>query len=511
MTCDGRKERKSDFFYSEVSSAWYLVAGGNYLRCLYLLRLMEAKNRNGLGAFFEARSVAVIGSFREQWMGGYGVIKNLLNFGFTGKIYPINPSCSDVLGMKAYPGVNQVTDTIDLAIVITPASVVPTIIQQCAQQGIKAAIITSDGFAEAGEEGARLQQELMNIAHHTGIRLIGPNTIGIVSTANTLVTTPYFTGYNKIRKGVIAYAGQTGIVGAQALPLEDCAYSISKMCDFGNKCDVDEIDLLEYLAADSETKVIAMHLEDIKDGRRFINVARRVVSLKPVLMLKPGRTEASIKAVSSHTGSLVGDDKVYDSALKQAGIIRLRTWQEFLEIPKIFASQPLPGGNRVAIVTLTGGVGIMAVDAAVESGLTIAQLSSSTIDKLAELSPRLVGNPIDFGQAWTMVKDYPLTLEPVIATVLDDTGVDCAAVILWTASMPEIPAIVDTFRRLRHRVSKPIVVWIYSTKLAVAQELRRELETLGLPTYSNLETAVKALGVAAEYAQVKSHLNNELG
>jgi len=468
---------------------------------------MELKHNGGLGIFFAARNVAVMGSFREGWMGGYGVIKNLRDFGFSGTVYPVNPSYSEVLGMAVYPTVNHVADDIDLAIVITPSQVVPAVIEQCAQKGIKAAIIVSDGFAETGREGARLQQKVVHIARHAGIRLIGPNTIGIADTATGLVTTPYFTGYDRIQRGATAYASQTGIVGAQALPLEDCAYPVSKICDFGNKCDVNEIDFLEYLAADPETKVIALHLEDIKDGRRFMDVARKVVAHKPVLILKPGRNAASIKAVASHTGSMAGADQIYDSAFKQAGIVRLNTWQEFLDIPRVFASQPSPKGNRVAIITLSGAAGIMAIDAAVESGLDVAHLSSVTDDRLAKISPRLASNPVDAGQVAPFVSDFTATLESIISTVLADDNVHCAMLILWAASSSDAQDTADVFRRLKQQVSKPMTIWIYGPKLSAKEELSRALEALGFPTFSNLETAAKALGIAARYAEVKSHLN----
>ena len=469
----------------------------------------ELNRNSNLGTFFEARSVAVIGSFKEAWMGGYGVVKNLLNFGFCGNIHPINPSYSEVLGMTAYPTVNHVTDPIDLAVIITPSHVVPQIIEQCAHKGVKAAIIVSDGFAETSREGARLQRQLVDIARSFGIRIIGPNTIGIVNTATGLVTTPYYTGYNRIQRGAIAYASQTGIAGAQALPLEDCGYPISKICDFGNKCDVNEIDLLEYLAADPETEVIAIHLEDIKDGQQFMATARSVVAHKPVLILKPGRSEASAKAVASHTGSLAGPDQIYDSAFKQAGIVRLDTWQEFLDVPKVFASQPLPAGNRVAIVTVSGAAGIIAIDAATESGLTVAELSSVTIDKLASLSPRLASNPVDIGQVATLVNagDFTATLESTMATVLADNGVDCAIMALWATSTSEAEATADMFRQLRQQFSKAMAIWIYGPKLSARDELSRQLEVLGVPTYLNLETAAKALGIAATYAKVKSRLN----
>ena len=282
---------------------------------------MKAHDRGVLRAFFEPSGVAVIGSLREGWSGGYGVIENLLHFGFAGNIYPINPSYSEVLGMTAYPSVNQVTEAIDLAIVIIPPPAVPAVIEQCAQKGVKAAIIVSEGFAEASKEGAKLQEQVVGIAHRTGIRIVGPNTIGIANSANGLVTDPYPTGYNRIRRGTIAYGAQTGIMGAQALALEDCAYPISKMCDFGNKCDANEVDFLNYLVNDPETKVIALHLEDVRDGQQFMDAARKVAAQKPVLVLKPGRSEPGAKALASHTGSLAGNDQGYDNAFRQAGII----------------------------------------------------------------------------------------------------------------------------------------------------------------------------------------------
>jgi len=448
-------------------------------------------------ALFEPRNIAVIGSFKEVLMGGYGVTKSLLDFGFSGNIYPVNPVYSETLGMKVYPTADQVPDVIDLAIIVTPPSAVPTVIGQCAQRGAKAAIIVSDGFAEASKEGAILQHEVVDIAHRNGMRLIGPNTIGIINTANGLVTTPYFTGYDRIQRGAVAYSSQTGIIGAQALPYEDYACPVSKMCDFGNKCDLNEIDLLEYLADDPETKVIAIHTEDIKDGRKFMDVAQRIAANKPVLVLKPGRNEASAKAVASHTGSLAGNDQIYENAFKQAGVIRVDTWQEFLEIPKVFASQPLPQGNRIAVFTVSGAAGIMAIDAAAEHGLIAAQLSSTTTDKLSMISPRLARNPVDAGQVWTIVTDFIPTIEPMITTLLGDSNVDCILLILWTSSTAQTLALVDMFQRLKPQFSKPMTVWLYGPKLSCKEELSRELETLGVPTYLNLETAAKALGIAA--------------
>ena len=319
---------------------------------------MQSNRRNSLEAFFEPGAVAIFGSLRE-WGGlGRGVIQNLFDFGFEGQIYPVNLSYSEVMGLKVYPAVYDVEDSVDLAVVITPPTTVPGIIEQCAEKGIKAAVVVSENFAEADEDGARLQAQLSEIALRRGIRVMGPNTVGILNTANGLVTIPYLVGYEGVQKGSVGYCSQSGIAAAQCQPLEDRGYPVSKMCDIGNKCDVDEVDIMNYMADDPETKALAMHLEDIKDGRRFMDAARNLASRKPLLIFKSGRSEAGARASASHTGSLKGNDRIYSDAFKQAGAMRLNSWQEFWDIPKVFASRPLPVRNRIAIITHSGASGL---------------------------------------------------------------------------------------------------------------------------------------------------------
>ena len=471
---------------------------------------MNSQKRSDLRPFFEPGAIAIIGSFREPTGLGYGVIKNMLHFGFKGNIYPINPSFSEVRGLKAYSAVNQVAGPIDLAIVITPPPTVPAIIEQCAQKGVKAALVVSENFAEAGEGGARLQQQLKDIAHRTGIRIMGPNTIGLFNTANGLVTTPYLITHDRIRKGSIAYCSQSGFVSVHGQPLEDRAYPISKMCDIGNKCDIDEVDVLDYLADDSETKIVAMHLEDVKNGRRFMDAARKVVARKPLLILKSGRTEAGARASASHTGSLAGNEQVYDNAIKQVGAIRVNTWQEFWEVPKVFAYQPLPKGNRIAIITLTGGAGVVGVDAAIEAGLAITSFSDSTSDKLMKMSPRLASNPVDISPV-ASVADNPLTImEETIAAALKDTNVDCATIVLAAGQEAFTPLIIQMLERLMQHFSKPVTIWIYGMKFSTMLDMSRQLEARGLPTYFELETAIKALAIAASYSKIKLDLAHDV-
>jgi acyl-CoA synthetase (NDP forming) len=464
---------------------------------------MKSRNGSDLWPFFEPRTVAVFGSLKDGMGHGYWAMKNMLDFGFAGRLYPVNPSYSEVSGIKAYPGVNEIADLVDLALVITPPSTVPAIVEQCAQKGVKAAVIVSENFADAGGEGAKLQQRLVDITTRCGIRIVGPNTVGVFNAANGFTTIPYPFGYDKVRRGGIAYCSQTGIVLPQCQPIGDRGYPISKMCDVGNKCDVNEVDLLNYLAADKETKVAAMHIEDVKNGRDFLNAARSFVDRKPLIIFKPARSEAGARASASHTGSLLVNDLIYDNAIRQAGVIRANTWQEFWDIPKVFAYHSLPSGNRIAIISHSGGAGVVAADLAVESGLTLSRYTDATLEKLAKLSPRLAKNPIDLGPPLSMVDDPMSMQEEVIATVLDDTNVDCATIVLYVGAMAPASYIVQMFERLMKRISKPLTVWFYGTKLSLIEDISRQLEELGVPTYTDQETSVKALGALVQYSEFK--------
>jgi len=468
---------------------------------------MTPGKESGLKLFFEPRSVAVFGSMREPAGEGLTIIRNMLNFGFAGRIYPISRSATHASGLKAYPSVNGVDGPIDLAIVVTPPPTVLSIIDECGRKGIKAAIVATEGFAETGPDGATLQRQLVETARRYGMRLLGPNTLGILSTDYGLVTAPYSMGHNKPLSGGITYCSQTGFLTFGVHPVKDIGYRISKICDFGNKCDVNEIDILPYLADDPSTKVICMHLEDVKDGQRFMEVARQAVARKPVLILKPGRTEAAARAASSHTGSLAGDDQVHDSAFRQAGVIRLRTWREFWDIPKALSLQPLPKGNRIAIITATGGAGVMLSDAAAEFGLVPAIFTAATRRQLGQLSSRLGNNPVDVGPMMS-VREFPFSVyEDVVPAVLSDPNVDCLTAVCHLG--PPILKVFTGLAPLVSRIGKPVTILGYGIDLPEMQESVRQMEALGLPTYLDLETAVKALGVGAAYSRIRARLEGD--
>ncbi len=476
---------------------------------------MNLQSRSDLKAFFEPGSIAVIGSLREMMGTAYWLMKNLREFGYSGPIYPINPSNSgEVLGSRVYPSISEVTGPIDLAVLLTPPAVTPKTVEQCARKGVKAVIVLSEGFAESGEEGAGLQNQLRAIAGRTGIRIMGPNTFGTISSASHLATIAPWLDYVKIKRGGISFCSQTGSAGPHQMPIADWDYPISKMCDIGNKCDVDESDVLNYLADDPETKVIAMHLEDVKDGARFMEAARRVVARKPLIILKAGRTDAGARASASHTGSLMGNDLIYDTAFRQAGAIRVDTWQELWEIPKTLVYQPLPEGNRFAIVTFTGGQGVIAADAAASAGLQMAKLSEDTVRQLKEVSPRLGNNPVDVGPAMSDSRSQSSAnpfnaLEKAIDLTLNDPNVDCATITFSTGRqiVPIYPMVVDMLQNLISNAGITTNVWIYGTSLAAIEELARQLLSRGIPAYFDLNIAIKALGCAASYSQ-KSMLNS---
>ena len=294
-----------------------------------------------------------------------------------------------------------------------------------------------------------MQREVVEAARRAGMRILGPNTLGVYNSANCLITDPYPMGGNKPLRGGVSYASQTGLLTFGVHPIKDHGYPINKIFDFGNKSDVNELDLLPYLAEDATTSVICVHLEDIRDGPGFVDVARRVAARTPVLLYKTGRSAAGAKAAASHTGALAGDDEVLYHALKQAGVVRLRTWQEFWEIPKALAMQPLPKGNRVAVVTATGGGGVISMDAAAEAGLAAATFSAETLEALNRVSPRLARNPIDVGPLMS-VRESPFVIyEEVVPLILRDPQVDCAAFICHVS-----PPLVEVFTRLAPEIAK---------------------------------------------------------
>ncbi len=465
--------------------------------------MTNSNQGDSLHPFFYPKRIAVIGSLKEGLFGGFVVIKSLLNAGYQGEIFPVNPGYQEVWGLKVFRSIREVPKRIDLVLIITAARSVPNILKECGEKEVRAAIVVSDGFAERDEKGEKLQQEIVEIAREAGIRIIGPNTAGVANPSEGLIPNPYEMGYEKVKGGEIAIGAQTGMINPQAFPYGDLHYGVSKICDFGNKADVDECDLMEYLERDPATKAMAFYIESIKDGQRFLKISKRVTSKKPVLILKSGRTEQGASVSASHTGSLAIDDRIFEAACKQSGIIRLESFRELFELPKIFALQPLPRGNRLGIVTFTGGIGVLAIDEGAKYGLTVPLLSPKTRKKLGAIFPGMGKRIVDIGPAMAVINDYMSIYSDILKTVMADPCIDSVFNVLWTGPTGEfIEEYLKIYRDLKGN-EKPIATWIYGPRVPYLQEMSCQLENLGFPVFPNIEMAMKAIGVATQYATSK--------
>jgi len=328
-----------------------------------------------VGEVMESRNVAVIGASRDPLKLGALLLKALKDTGFQGRVAGVNPQGGAVHGVPLYPCLDEIPFPVDLAIFLIPPKAIPSSLAECARKGVKGVIISSEGFAETGTQGGHYQEEIRSILRSTGMRGFGPNTMGIINTATGLATS-YFASERMLRPGSIGFVAQSGIfVGALLQYLTSFeAFRISKVLCLGNKVDVDESDALTYLMEDNQTRMVGMYLEDIRDGRRFLEVARKTMTHKPVLLLKGGTTPAGAQATASHTASLAVDDAVLDGALRQAGVLRMGHIDELIGTLMGFQCMPLPLGNHIAVVTYSGAQAIMSIDAATVPGHDGARL-----------------------------------------------------------------------------------------------------------------------------------------
>lgn len=412
------------------------------------------KNLKGI---FEPRSVAIVGASSRVGSVGHSVLNNLIESGYQGKIFPINPKAEKILGLESYSHISKVNQDIDMAVLLLSPNITAQAIEDCAQKKIKGMVIISAGFKEVGGEGLEREEEVKAAARKHGITVIGPNCLGIINTDPKHTLNASF-GRTMPRKGNIAFLSQSGALCTAVLDYaKSHRIGFSKFISIGNKADVNETDLIEYLGDDPETKVILMYIEDIVDAQHFIQVARHVTMeakiKKPILAIKSGRTKQGAAAASSHTGSLAGSDNIYTAIFKQSAVIRVDSVEELFALAMSFSQPALAEGNRVAIVTNAGGPGIMTVDACVHKGLEIAKLSLETEKKLAQVLPPTanIHNPVDvIGDAGA--DRYAAAMDAVLA----DPGVDSMIVILTPQSMTDIDATAKAIVE-RKKSGKPIM------------------------------------------------------
>jgi len=463
---------------------------------------MEPENCDKLRFLFEPKSVAVVGASRNPLKFGHFLLKNLLDLGFRGKVYPVNPNADKVLGLQAYPRVDLIDDDVELAVIIVPASKVPQIMEDCSKKHVRGVVICSSGFREAGKVGGRLEESIVATARKAGIRVIGPNTTGIVNTSNNFTTS--FVPLPKLKRGSVAFVAQTGLFAAAAFwwIVSKQPFGISKIVGLGNKCDVDDAEVLDYLAQDEDTKVIAIYLEGVKDGRKLFEVFKRVAKKKPIIVLKSGRSPAGIKASFSHTGSLAVNDEVFDAACKQAGVIRVDgDLEKLLDITKAFALQPLPKGNKVGVITVTGAGGVMTSDECAKQGLKLADLSDQTLAEIRSNMPSwaAVSNPVDIEPLFEVVGPED-SIKIALNAALQDENVD-SAVILFVA----VPRLIPFFNVknvveniMQSYPQKPVLSYLIGFKDTV-DSLTTQLEEMNIPVYSSIERCVEALGQLWKY------------
>ncbi len=444
-----------------------------------------------LEGFLRPQSVAVIGASRDPRKVGYQILRNLKEAGFEGPLYPVNPKAAEILGLKCYKDVSELPETPDLAVVVVPAAAVPATIRTCGEKGIHAAIVISAGFKEVGAEGAALEEELVATARTYGVRIVGPNCLGIMATPSKL----------NASFGSMPLPGSIGMIsqsGALITGILDMAQGqgigFSAVVSIGNKADVDEEEFIRALAEDRHTRVIVGYLENILQGERFMRTAERVVAEKPILVVKAGRTAAGARAASSHTGSLAGREAAYECAFRRCGVIRAQTIEQLFDMAVLFAEQPLPQGDRFAVITNAGGPGIMAADACESYGLTFARLSEETEKKLSEFLPPAanIHNPVDvLGDSGA--ERYAKSLELVLA----DPGVDVVLVLLTPQAVTDPMGTAQAIVRSAEKSTKPVVACFVGDK-----EVKQAVQFMrgkGVPVYQEPYRAVAAIKATCDY------------
>jgi len=443
---------------------------------------------HALEKFFTPKSVAVIGASTDPTKLGYGVARNLLEGGFPGTVYLVNPKGGELLGHRLYPSVEALPETPDLAVILIPAPAVPPTLEACGRKGVPAAIIASGGFRETGEQGAALEAACVEIAQRHGIRLMGPNCIGLVDTHLPLDTT--FLPPPGPPVGDIAFLTHSGALAAAVIDWSrGQGFGFSRLVSLGNQADVNETDMLPIVAADPHTRAITMYLESVAAGREFVHTAQQVAQEKPIVALKVGRTEAGQRAAASHTGALAGQERAFEAAFRRAGVLRAAGVEQMFQWAHTLATQPLPRGDRVLILTNAGGPGVTAADAIAAEGLRLASLTPQTQQLLKEILPPAasVHNPVDM-----LASASPEQYAQALRFGLDDPGVDMVMVILPPPPMFSAGAVARAMIPLIQTADKPVVVVPMGDPLVA--EAVAHLRAARVPEFRFPEEAASALG-----------------
>lgn len=473
-----------------------------------------------MDSFFEPKSVAIVGGSKRISKAGHVIFKNFVENKrrgvFKGELYVVNPSEEVILNYPSYTSLCRIPGDLELVVIVVPAQFVPQVMKDAVAKGVKAAVIISSGFSEVGN--IKLEDEIVTIARKAGIRVLGPNCLGvydtqtgvdmlflpetkILTTGDEMVATP------RPMAGYLAIITQSGAFGASALDyLTGRQMGISKFVSFGNKCDINEAETLHYFLHDERTRVILLYAEAIEAGREFMKIAGEVTRRKPIIALKSGRSQAGARAAASHTGAIAGSDKIYDAAFAQAGIVRAQNMEEFFDLGKALVFQPPTFGTNVGILTDAGGPGVMAVDECILRGLTVNRFSDELVEKLEKLKdtgklPKFAAtlNPVDV----TGSADSTM-FEAVTKMLFEAPEVD-SVIVLGLHQIPDLQEdFVDKIANVANQYIKPIVACdIGETEMALY--IRSRFDKLGIPSYGSPEGAARSMAALAWYGRYLKH------
>ena len=485
------------------------------------VRIME---KDRLDTFFNPSTVAIIGATKKTDKAGHVIFKNFANNKkrgiFKGKIYPVNPREETILGFKCYRKITEIPGEVELIVIVVPAKVVPQIMIDAVSKKVKTAIIITAGFREIGE--TELEKKIVKTASDAGIRILGPNCLGVYYSKTGVDTlflpeTKVLTNGDEIIAtprplfGRIAIVTQSGAFGIAALDyLAGRQIGISKFVSFGNKSDVTETEMINYLLSDKETKTILLYVEDIKHGRRFLEIAKNVSLKKPIVVIKSGRSAAGARAAASHTGAIAGSDKIYDTVFKQTGVFRANDMEEFFDAGKALSMQPPAFGKNIGILTDAGGPGIMAVDECASKGLLVNHFSKKTIDKFQILKdqkvlPRFASilNPVDLTGSVT-----DEMYEAAVDIMFQDPDIN-GIILLGLHHLPALrEKYIDGVAKISGKYQKPIVMCdIGETEMALYTRFR--FDKLGIPAYPSPEDAARAMNSLVKYGAFLKKNNHE--